>query len=241
MVTIRYFAAVRQMIGRETEEIELEELAGELEEPVTVGLLWEALAERHPQLEGLADRVRVAVNREFVDRDIEITEGDEVALIPPVSGGAGPGEADGAGESWERAEGRFRVTDEPISPEAVRPHVTRSEAGAVVTFEGVVRDHTDDHSVDYLEYECYGAMAVEKLVETAEAAVDQWPTTRTAIHHRYGHLEVAERAVVIAVSSPHRAEAFEACRFVIDRLKEVVPIWKKEVGPSGQEWVGWGP
>ena len=253
------------MVGRESEEFEIAELGsggGEL----TVREVWEALEERHPELEGLRERVRVAVNREFATGDVEIGEGDEVALIPPVSGGSGEGapggggdEASDAGEgldgekdggkegaeseedTWRRREGRFCVTRRPLSVEAVQGQVRRSEAGAIVTFEGVVRDHTGDHSVDFLEYECYGAMAVEKLVETAAEATERWPEVETAVHHRWGRLEIGERAVVIAVSSPHRAEAFEACRYVIDRLKEVVPIWKKEVGPEGEEWVGWGP
>ena len=240
-ITVRYFAAVREMLGLEEETVELGALAGEEDEP-NVGDLWAYLGERHPDLHGLERHVRVAVNHDFADRERVLKSGDEAALIPPVSGGAGASREDhDDGERLTSDAGRFLVTDYPIGTDEIREIVARPEAGAIVTFEGVVRDHTGDHEVEYLEYECYGEMALEKLEEVAEEAHRKWETVQAAIHHRYGHLEVGETAVAIAVSSPHRDAAFEACRFVIDRLKEVVPIWKKEVGPEGDSWVGWGP
>ena len=220
------------MIGCESEELEV---GGK----VSVSEIWERLIERHSELDGLQKHVRIAVNREFVSADDEVEPGDEVALIPPVSGGSG--DEVGTEGRYETDGGRFVVTQAEIAAVDIRGHVTRPEAGGIVTFEGVVRDHTDDHDVEFLEYECYGAMALEKLVETRDEAVERWETVRVAIHHRYGRLEIGEVAVAIAVSSPHRAPAFEACSYIIDRLKEIVPIWKKEVGPEGEEWVGWGP
>lgn len=232
-ITIRYFAAIREMVDRETEQLDPGMFADGEDHP-TVGRIWEELVERHPDLEGLQDHLRFAVDREFVDLDHPVEAGAEVALIPPVSGGAG---TDG---KHTTDGGRYVITREPLELEEVRQEVVRPEAGAVVTFEGVVRDHTGDRDVEALEYECYAEMALEKLVETADRAHDQWETVEAAIHHRYGHLEVGDSAVAIAVASPHRGPAFEASEFIIDRLKEVVPIWKKEIGPGGETWVGWG-
>lgn len=232
-ITIRYFAAIREMVDRETDQLDPETFAGD-DGPPTVGRVWEELVERHPDLEGLQAHLRFAVDREFVDLDHPVDPGAEVAIIPPVSGGAGT-----AGTHTTDG-GRYAITREPLQLQDVRQAVARPEAGAIVTFEGVVRDHTDDRDVEALEYECYAEMALEKLVETADRAHEQWETVEAAIHHRYGHLEVGESAVAIAVASPHRGPAFEACEFVIDRLKEVVPIWKKEIGPDGETWVGWG-
>jgi molybdopterin synthase catalytic subunit len=188
--------------------------------------------------------VRVAVNRDFADDDTQISPDDEIALIPPVSGGAGePVEPVEPAASTEEADdtGAFRITLAELDTDQVRAHVTRPDAGAIVLFEGVVRDHTGDHDVSYLEYETYLAMALDKVVQTAAEVTERWPDAQIAIHHRYGRLDIGEKAVVIAVSSPHRATAFEACQYAIDRLKEIVPIWKKEVGPDGDEWVGMGP
>lgn len=237
-VTVRYFAAVREIVGREVESLAIDEIAGD---EATVGAVWEMLAERHPELEGLEAHVRVAVNRDFADREATVEAGDEVALIPPVSGGAGEEPEAGGGAALQTDAGRFKVTETEIAVGPLREIVARPEAGAIVAFEGVVRDHTDDHEVEFLEYECYAQMALEKLVEVAEETADRWPTVEVAIHHRYGRLEIGQTAVAIAVSSPHRDAGFSACRHVIDQLKEVVPIWKKEVGPDGEAWVGWGP
>jgi len=232
-ITIRYFAALREALGMESETLPVSAIDGA--EPPTVADVWEALAARHRELEGLRSFVRVAINRDFAAADDPVEAGDEIAWIPPVSGGSGT-----EGE-FDADAGRFRVTEAPIETGEVRDRVARPEAGAIATFEGVVRDHTGDREVAHLEYECYGEMALEKLRETREAALERWETVEIAIHHRYGRLEIGEVAVAIAVSSPHRGPAFEACRYVIDRLKEIVPIWKKEVGPDGEEWVGWGP
>ena len=152
-------------------------------------------------------------------------DGDELAFIPPVSGGSD--------------DPRFAMTTAPLTLDAVIALVERPEAGAVATFTGVVRNHTKERKVVRLEYDAYVPMAERKLRETAEKAEERWPV-RVAIHHRHGSLEVGELAVVIAVSSPHRAEAFDACRFVIEELKREVPIWKKEVSPDGEEWIGRG-
>lgn len=231
-IKVRYFAGLREQLGCSEEEVELDPGA-------TVADLWEVLLGAHPDLERMRSFVRVAVNREFATDSAPIDIRDEVALIPPVSGGADFEDTEPS--ELVDATGAFRITDAALDAAQVRALVARPEAGAVVLFEGVVRDHTGDHAVSHLEYEAYLEMALGKIVETGEELVADWPRVQVAIHHRYGKLDIGELAVVIAVSSPHRAAAFEACQFAIDRLKQVVPIWKKEVGPEGEEWVGFGP
>jgi molybdopterin synthase catalytic subunit len=153
-----------------------------------------------------------------------LTDGDEVALIPPVAGGAS----------------RCALTTAALEPRRVEALVERPNAGAVTTFAGVVRNHSQGRAVEFLVYEVYERMALAKLEEVAAHVEDSYDDVRVAVHHRHGKLFVGDTAVVIAVSSPHRADAFAACAQTIDRIKEVVPIWKKEVGPEGEEWVGFG-
>jgi len=226
-IEIRYFAAVRERLGCDRESVEL----GGGEDPSNVGEVWRELVGRHPSLQGLREHVRIAKNGEFTDDAEAVEPGDEIAIIPPVSGGS----------CEARQLRRFSVAREPLDRDEVREVVARDRAGAVVVFEGTVRDHTDDHRVERLQYECYEEMAVSKLEEIGEEACNRPADLSMAIHHRTGSLEVGEVAVVVAASSPHRGPAFDACRYAIDRLKEVVPIWKKEVGPGGESWVGWGP
>ena len=216
-ITVLYFAITRERLGLESERVEVSQGA-------RVGDLWAVLVEKHAALAGLRRHLRIAVNHDFADDDRVLAQGDEVALIPPVAGGAG----------W------CRLSEAPLDAAAVEAKVARPEAGAVVTFRGVVRDHTGDRRVNHLEYEVYPEMALAKLEEICLEVTDRWPGCRAAIEHRHGRLEIGETAVVIAVSSAHRAEAFEGCRHAIERIKQSVPIWKKEVGPEGQEWVGFG-
>jgi molybdopterin synthase catalytic subunit len=147
-----------------------------------------------------------------------------VALIPPVSGG---GEEDVA----------FRITEEPLSIEALHALVLRPGAGAVSHFVGVVRDSNLGRAVDHLEYDAYPAMATKKMREIAEEVRERWPINAIAMHHRVGRLAIGEASVAIAVSSPHRADGIAACHYAIDRLKQVVPIWKKEVWTDGEHWI----
>ena len=133
---------------------------------------------------------------------------------------------------------RIELTDKPISPEVVTAKVLKDENGGVVTFLGTVRNSFEGKPVRYLEYEAYPEMALKKMEELAEEIQAKWGIDDVAITHRLGHLEIGEIAVVIAVASPHRKEAFEACEYAIDRLKETVPIWKKEAFAGGERWVG---
>lgn len=217
-VKVRFFAAARERT--KTSELELE-----LADGATVADLTAALVARFPPLGPLLPHLRVAVDQEFAAATQVLPPSAEVALIPPVAGGAP----------------LFRVQDAPLSLQEVVDAVSRVSQGGLVTFTGVVRDHSKGKAVTRLEYEAYVPMAEKKLAEIAAEARAQWPGTEVAVVHRVGTLLPGELAVVIAVSAPHRKEAFRACEHVIDRLKEDVPIWKKEFAADGEVWVGLGP
>jgi molybdopterin synthase catalytic subunit len=219
-IRLRLFASCRDRVGSDHLDLELPP------DNPTVRALLRAVGQTAPELAPLLPALRVAVNQRFADDDQVVGPGDEVALIPPVSGGAD--------------DGQFRVQAEPLDPRAVEAAVAHPGAGAVVTFQGTVRNRTGEHEVTHLDYEAYDAMAERVLREVGAEAEARWPGVRVAVVHRTGRVEVGEVSVVIAVSSPHRPAAFEACRHVIERLKEDVPIWKKEARRDGSVWVGRG-
>jgi MoaE-MoaD fusion protein len=163
-----------------------------------------------------------AVNKAYVERDGELADGDEVALIPPVSGGS------------------FRLSEEPLSLEAVVAEAASEEAGAVATFIGTTRIHSRGRTVTHLDYEAYEGMAEQVMAEIAEGLKGRYELCEVAIHHRIGRVGIGDRSVVIAVSAPHRQDALAACKDAIDTLKERVPLWKKEVYLGGEEWIGRG-
>jgi molybdopterin synthase catalytic subunit/molybdopterin converting factor small subunit len=206
-VHVRVFAGLRERAGWSSREVEA----------ATVADVWPAL--------GLGDEpegLLYAVNREYAERERELRDGDEVALIPPVSGGA------------------FRVTEEPLSLEAVVEEVADEGAGGVATFTGTVRRQSRGREVMHLEYEAYAEMAEDVMAGLAAQLLERHELCAVAIHHRVGRVEIGEASVVIAVSAPHRQAALEACREAIDTLKETVPLWKKEVYEGGEEWIGRG-
>ena len=219
-VTIKLFARMRDLVGTGTLEREVAERA-------TVADLLHALQAEYPELAQATARLIISVNKEFADPQTSLADGDEVAFFPPVSGG-----------SEARAD-KFGITFDPISLDEVAARVVKPETGAVAVFGGVVRNVSAGKSVEHLEYEAYQEMAVAKLRQVAAEARQRWPKiVDMAIVQRIGRLEVGENAVVVAVSSPHRNDGcFEACAFAINRLKQIVPIWKKEVSPDGTEWV----
>jgi molybdopterin synthase catalytic subunit len=223
-VRVLLFAGVRERLGRSEARVLLDDAQA------TVGALKAALTAAHPALAGLWHALRVAVNCELVGDDAPISAADEVALIPPVAGGADAPSVDVT--HWLR--------DAPLDEAEVQGRVTHGGAGAVVTFVGAVRDHARGRAVEWLEYEVYPEMAVKKLREVEAAVEAAHPGVRCAVCHRYGRLVVGDVAVVVAVSAPHRVEAFAACAAGIDLIKAMVPIWKREVGPDGSEWVGMG-
>jgi len=217
-IQVLYFAVFRERIGRDREELEL--AAG-----ACVADAVAALAARHAAIAQLRGRFRVAVNEEFADDTRALGDGDELALIPPVAGGAR----------------HVVLAEQPLSLDRCIEEVRGPGAGGLVTFTGMVRDTSHGAAIDHLEYEAYAPMAVRVMTELCEEIERELAGVRLAVEHRVGHLAVGDIAVVIAASAPHRAEAFTACRAMIDRLKDRVPIWKKEVGADGAVWVGLGP
>ncbi|MFQ6672893.1 MAG: molybdopterin converting factor subunit 1, partial [Candidatus Tectimicrobiota bacterium] len=209
-VTVLYFASCRNIAGVAAETLELEAGARAAD-------LLERLVAAHPALEGLAPSLAVSVNRAYADRDMLLADGDEVALIPPVSGGqAAPA-------------GTYTIVERAVGLDEVTDLVRRDSSGAVAAFGGVVREETAGRRVLYLEYEAYGPMAERTMAQIGEEIGAQWAVDAVAILHRVGRLEVGEMSVAIAAAAPHRREALEACAYAIERLKVVVPIWKKEV------------
>lgn len=225
MVTVRLFAAAAQAAGAR-------KLEGNWSGRSVAALL-EELSKAHPALAALVPSLAVAVNRDYVDSDYILSDGDEVALIPPVSGGEEPAATPGGPEA-----ALFEVVETPLSADAVTAKVVDPTIGAVVTFVGTVREWTRGRQTVYLEYEAYPEMAVEQMEKIGREIQEQWPGSRVAISHRVGRLEIGEVSVVIAVATPHRGDAFAGCRHAIERLKQIVPIWKKEVWADGEEWVG---
>ncbi|RMH39071.1 MAG: molybdopterin converting factor subunit 1 [Deltaproteobacteria bacterium] len=225
-IQVRYFAVLRERLRRDGERLELPDGA-------TVADAVDALAAAHDAVAALRGRFRAAVNMEMVDADAALADGDELALIPPVAGGAGDGAPGGRLARM--------VHDRPPSVDACIAAVRSADVGGIVTFIGCVRRTNRGRQVDRLEYEAYDDMANKVLRELCEAIEAEMPGTRLAVEHRAGVLAVGDVAVAIAAGAPHRAEAFAACRAMIERLKQSVPIWKKEIGPDGAEWIGVGP
>ena len=218
-VAVRLFARYREAVGRDRIEIDLPEGG-------TVETAWETVSRRFPALGQYRPFTLFALREDYVPPEHRLGEGDELCLFPPVSGGAG-------GPDW------IEVTTDPLSERAVSEAVSDAGAGAIALFSGVVRDQTGGRRVKFLEYEAHTPMALAKMREIAALIRTRWPDVlRVAMIHRIGRLEIGESSVMIAVSSPHRRVAFEACHFAIDTLKETVPVWKKEYFEDGEVWVG---
>ncbi|MFL5928692.1 MAG: molybdenum cofactor biosynthesis protein [Gaiellaceae bacterium] len=206
-VRVRLFAGLRERAGWSQREVEAS----------TVGQVWDAL-----DLGDEPDGLLYAVNKQYATRDRSLADGDEVALIPPVSGGA------------------FLLSEEPLSLDRVVDEVRDEEVGAIATFTGTTRVHSRGRTVTHLDYEAYEGMAETVMAEIATALAERYELTGVAIHHRVGRVGIGETSVVIAVSAPHRHHALAACKDAIDELKERVPLWKKEVYEGGEEWIGRG-
>jgi molybdopterin converting factor subunit 1 len=217
-VRVRLFARLREQAGTDSETVEVRTGA-------TVADVYDALRKLHPALDPNRDSVRAAVNQEFADWHVIVSAGDEVAFIPPVSGGAHP-----VGVFFE-------LTADPLDARRLEAAVAHKGAGAICTFTGIVRDNSRGSSVTHLEYEAYAEMATAEMRKIADEIAERWPDARVAMAHRTGRLEIGEASVVVSASCPHRAEAIDACRWGIDRLKESVPIWKKEHAADGTFWI----
>ncbi len=178
-----------------------------------------------PEIARYRGRLLVSLNQERAPMESLVRDGDEVAFLPPMSGGNA--------RPWLQAA--------PLSMDVLIDEVRGDDAGGVVTFTGNVRDHSRGQAIDHLEYEAYEPMAEGEMRKIAAQVTERWPEARVAIAHRVGRLAIGEAAVMIAAAAPHRAEAFEACRFAIDTLKQTVPIWKKEFAKDGSYWVEENP
>ena len=229
-VRLLYFGAAREAAGREEEQLEVSA-------PATSASVFEEVLNAHPALRRFGRSLLVAVNEEYTRGEAEVRAGDEIAIFPPVSGGAG---AD-AGTHEEQAmaeEDFFELTTDPISVGAVARRVVPPRCGATVTLDGYARKFTRGRSETlYLVYEAYAPMALSEMRRLGQRAHEQFEIAHVGIVHRTGRLEIGETSVVISVSAPHRRAAFEACEWAIRELKRTVPIWKKEFFAGGEVWV----
>ena len=219
-VTLRCFASVREVLGTDV-------LTVELQSDTTLESLRQKLAEAHPQLSRLP--LAFAVNRDYARGDQLLRDGDEVAFIPPISGGSG------AHDLY-----RFDLVHGVIDPRPLELECRTDADGAVVTFAGTTRNHNDGAKVLSLAYEAYTEMAQRVMCTLFEEAVKRFPITRARVVHRLGEVPIGEASIVVVVASPHRGPAFDACRFLMDRIKSEVPIWKRErlADGSADRWVG---
>jgi molybdopterin synthase catalytic subunit len=215
-VTVRLFASVRELVGARTVSMQLDDGA-------RVSELKRRFGEAYPAVEPLLKTLVFAVDDEFVAFDETLHDGAEVALIPPVSGGD---------------DSLYKITTEVLDGQALVDLVQRAESGAVTLFYGVVRNHSEGRSVERLEYEAHESMALKKMREVGDETRERFPAvSEIGVWHRIGTLEIGETSLLVAVSSPHRKDAFEASHWAVDRIKEVVPVWKKEHWAGGAAWV----
>ncbi len=221
-VRVLFFGQLKDIVGRGEEQVELTEGA-------SVRDLFARYHAKYPRLAQFEPSVVASVNQEYAQWSERLKANDEVAFLPPVSGGFGKPTTTG--------EDLIRLVREKIDNERIVVGLKAPEDGAVVVFDGIVRNHSGGRSTLYLEYEAYEPMALNKMGEIVAEMRRQFPIDRVAMVHRLGRLEIGETSVLIAVSSPHRLVAFDACRYAIDHLKKQVPIWKKEYFADGAVWV----
>jgi len=226
-VKVLFFGMLKDIVGRSEDQIEVDEGA-------RLDSVFERYAREFPRLNGLAASIVLAANHQFCDRSQPVREGDEIAFLPPVSGGT----KRYTHEIADSTEGHFfALTREPIDAAGVARQLLRGEDGAVVNFEGVVRNNTKGRATQFLDYECYEAMAVKMMAEIGRDIARSFCIGRIAMVHRLGRMEIGETSVAVIVTAPHRKPAFEAALEGINRLKRLVPIWKKEHFADGAVWV----
>jgi molybdopterin converting factor subunit 1 len=236
-VHVKFFAIFREMVGITEEQIEVAD-------GTTAEALWKQYVVRSPQL----DRVRAAyaVNQKLATPDQVLHDGDEVGFLPPVSGGAKTSRRESTRKERKprkkkmHGEARTKdalITRQPLDLNALVARVAFPGAGAILTFSGVVRDNAHGKSVSHLEYEAYPGMAEQTLREIIAEIHERWSDARVAMAHRIGKLKIGEASLIIAVAAPHRAEAYAASRYAIERVKAILPVWKKEFASDGEHWV----
>ena len=224
-IRVLFFGVVKDLAGRSSETIELPEGA-------RVEAVLRHYSQLVPRLEAILPSLALAVNQEYSSAESLLRPGDEVALLPPVSGGA---------QEARAARDEVRIVREPIVAQTAIAWMKQPEDGAAVIFDGVVRNHTRGRRTLYLDYEAYEEMALKKMVALAEEARSRFGVRQVALVHRLGRLKIGETSVLIVVASAHRGPACEACRWIIDTLKRTVPIWKKEYFEDGAVWAGGEP
>jgi len=221
-VRVLFFGILKDLAGRDSDVLSLPDGA-------TAGDVIEHY-DNFPRLRGRLRSTAISVNQEYARPELQLQPGDEVGLLPPVSGGGSPDDA-----------AVIKLVRDRIVPHDIVPAIERPEDGAIVIFDGVVRNNSRGRPTLYLDYEAYESMALEKLRELAREARQRFPIRNLAIVHRLGRIEIGESSVLIAVFSAHRAAAFDACRWLIDTLKRTVPIWKKEHFEDGAVWADGEP
>jgi len=226
-VKVLFFGMLRDIVGRAEEHIEVADGA-------RLQSVFERYASQFPRLNELASSIVLACNQHFCDRAEALREGDEIAFLPPVSGGAGQY----THEISDTDQGHFfALTRQPIDAACLARQLLRGEDGAIVNFEGVVRNNTKGRATQYLDYECYEAMAVKMMAEIGREIARTHAIGRIAIVHRLGRLQIGETSIAVIVTAPHRKPAFDAALEGINRVKRIVPIWKKEYFAGGEVWV----
>jgi molybdopterin synthase catalytic subunit len=226
-VRVLFFGMLRDIAGRSEEEIDVDEGA-------RLDSIFDRYARQFPRLRGLESSIVLACNQQFCDRSVSVRENDEVAFLPPVSGGSG-------GYTHEISDSEaghfFALTRDPIDAAGLARQLLRGEDGAIVNFEGVVRNNTKGRPTQFLDYECYEPMAVKTMAEIGRDIAGTHAISRIAMVHRLGRMQIGETSVAVMVTAPHRKPAFEAALEGINRLKRLVPIWKKEHFAGGEIWV----
>jgi molybdopterin synthase catalytic subunit/molybdopterin converting factor small subunit len=217
-ITALLFGQAREWVGASTLDLTLDA-------PATVGSAFALLKAKHPRLVEMERSLLFAVNEDYASPSHPLSDGDRLAVLPPVSGGE------------VEVSDIFEITREPIDIAGLRARLLEGDSGAVVIFDGVARNNTKGRRTLYLQYEGYDAMCLRTMEQIGGEVHERWPINRLGIIHRLGHIDVTESSVVIVVTSAHRKIAFEACHYAIDRLKKIVPIWKKEFFEDGSVWV----
>jgi MoaE-MoaD fusion protein len=229
-IRVLFFGVLRDIVGLREDSIDIPE--GGLVEAV-----YEHYASRFPRLREVSSSIVLALNQQFSDLKAPLADGDEVAFLPPVSGGSGAHPGAILQEIVEPGGHYFAITREPIDGRALVERLQQDHDGAVVTFDGVTRDNTKGRATRYLEYECYEGMAIKMMAQIGREIAAGGSISRIGIIHRLGRLEIGEASVVVVATSPHRRAAFDAALEGINRLKRLVPIWKKEYFADGEVWV----
>jgi molybdopterin converting factor subunit 1 len=222
-VKVLFFGVLKDLTGRSEDQIQLGDQA-------RIGTIFEHYAELFPPLRGMAASIVMARNHEFSPLHTPLADGDEVAFLPPVSGGA-------TAEILDEAGHYFALTRQPIVTQSITSRVQRGSDGAVVAFEGIVRDNTKGRATRFLDYECYEPMALKTMAQIGREVAAGFAIGRVAMVHRLGRMEIGECSVLVVATAPHRRPAFEAALEGINRLKKLVPIWKKEYFADGEIWV----